>query len=128
MFPAEIEFLEENPRELLIGTGWIFAGGVWSKPHNTYIGLVIGGGLMSLISIFIALRNLFRGRIWRLTKRRGVLGIILLISLSVELAINGYLAGRLEYLAGILSLWIAWSAIMYQNPVVAKEHESNSKK
>jgi hypothetical protein len=120
--PLEIDFLLHNPRELFLGTGWIFAGGIWANPHDTYTALIIGGGLVSAIPFVIALSHLFRGPLRRRRRqRRGVFGVVLLISLSAELMVNGYLAGRLEYLASILAIWIAWTAIMYKNPPLNEE-------
>ena len=119
--PWELKWLLDNPRELLLGTGWNLQGGLWSKPHNSYIGLVVGGGLCSLIPLLIATMHLFqlpmaeRGQI-----PPGGIGLVLLIALSVELFINPYFFGRLEFPASTLAVWLAWSAILYRTPADAR--------
>jgi len=115
MLPLEIEWLFNNPRELSLGTGWNLTGGFWAKPHNSYIGLVVGGGLLSLVVIIIALAQLYR----RLPIEKnqgppGTMGIILLASLCVEVGINGYITGRLDFMASTLTIWIAWAAVLYK--------------
>ena len=117
MISLEIEWVLNNPRVLFLGTGWDLAGGLWSKPHNTYIALMVGGGLYSLLAVVIAVAHLFRRPMAeRGQGRPGVMGVALLIALCVEIGMNGYLFYRLEFPASTLAMWIAWSAILYRTP------------
>jgi hypothetical protein len=117
LLSGEIDELLHNPRLLLLGSGWDFGAGLWSKPHNTYIALLVGGGLVSLIPILIALGHLFqRSPADRRRSPPGTMGIVLLMAMIVELGMNGYLYYRLEFPASNLVMWIAWSAILYRTP------------
>jgi len=116
MLPLEIEWFLSNPRELFLGTGWNLTGGFWAKPHNSYIGMIVGGGLLSLVVILVALTRLLRRLpVEHRQRPPGVMGIILLVSLCVEVGISGYLSGRLDFVASTLTIWIAYSAILYKN-------------
>jgi len=115
-------------RLLLLGSGWDFGAGVWVKPHNTYIALIVGGGLLGLIPLIIFVVGLFRRSADERTRSRpGTMGMVLLIALGVEMAINGYLFYRLEFPASTLAIWIAWSATLYRNaPLLATPGTSDS--
>jgi hypothetical protein len=115
MLGLEIEWFLSNPRELFLGTGWNLTGGLWSKPHNTYIALITGGGILSLIAVTIAVIYLFRRPMAEGGQETlNFIGVVLFIALCVEIGINGYLFHRLEFPASTLVIWVAWSVIMYR--------------
>jgi len=113
MILAEIENQSQNPRLFLIGGGWDFGAGVWSKPHNTYLALLIGGGLISVVPLCVAMIGLLRQtRHKRSPFPPSATGIALLVALSVEMFTTGYIYTVLEYPVGTLTIWISLAVIM----------------
>lgn len=117
MIHDELDNFSIEPRLLLIGSGWNFSAGTWSKPHNTYLALIIGGGIPSLIFLIFFVIGLARqARGLHPKYPSAAIGIALLIALSVDLFDNGYLFTGLEYPAGILTIWIGLAVIILANP------------
>jgi len=115
MILAELDNQLLNPRLTLIGGGWDFGAGVWSKPHNTYLALLIGGGLISVIPlVIVAIILLYRTKQTRGSFPPSAVGISLLMALGVEMFTTGYLYTVLEYPAGTLFMWFALVTIMFQ--------------
>ena len=115
--PHEIGFLISNPRELILGAGWIFGAGYWSKPHNSYIGLLVGGGIFSLTALIVWIRSLMRrGPAEKRAGPRGTLGLVLLACLVLGLAIDGYFFSKLEFPAATAAIWLALGVAFHRNP------------
>jgi hypothetical protein len=117
MIIDQIDDFSERTRLLVVGCGWDYGGGAWSKPHNTYIAIIVGGGLVSLVALIAGLACLLRrSRLQKRTFAPGALGLALLVALSVDLVANGHLYANTEYPAGLLAMAVAMSTILYQCP------------
>ncbi len=111
----ELAWLASNPRFLLVGSGWHFGAGYWSKPHDTYVALLVGGGLIGFVVVLAAVVSLFRRP--PSERRRGppeITGLMTLLAVAAAAGLDGYLSSSLEFQTTVLVLSIAWSAVLYR--------------
>jgi len=125
----EILWIVTRPRVLLLGTGWMLTAGYWSRPHDTYVALVLGGGLISLLAVALGLAHLLKDRrLAGVDRTPTPLGSILLVSLCVEMGMNGYLFARLEFPASTLVIWAAWLAAVYRPPMATSGRSAGTQR
>jgi hypothetical protein len=115
--PAEIWWLLTNARTLLLGSGWSFSAGHWTRPHSSYVGFVVGGGIITALVVGFGIARLFRRNLYGGTvPGRAVMATVAMAVGVVEIAINPYFLDRLDFPASTLAAWIAWAAVMYVHP------------
>lgn len=116
MIQDQLDDFVDRPRLLVLGCGWDYGGGAVSKPHNTYIAVIVGGGVLSLATMIISVGRLLRRPSYqRQTCRSGAIGTGLLVGLVVDLGVNGYLFANTEYPAGLFVMSLAIAVILYRS-------------
>lgn len=111
MMIAQLDDFSQNFRLLTIGAGWNFAAGVWSKPHNTYLAIIVGGGIISLIGISYSVFRLIHRTSGSLFSSS--MGIALVFGVILDMFDNGMMYSGLEYPAGLLAMSILVITLIY---------------
>lgn len=116
MIQDQVDDFIDRPRLLLLGCGWDYGSVVVSKPHNTYIAIIVGGGLLSLATFIVSIgRLLRRPSSRRQAFRPGAIGTALLVGLAVDLMANGHFYANTEYPAGLVVMSLAMAVILYRS-------------
>lgn len=110
MYARDYEWLLRNPLHLVFGTGWNTLLAPSRKPHNVYLGAVIGAGLVGVGAMVMFLARQYWDQLepleprgWRAISAISKAG---LVALAINGLNTGYFSGRLQIHTFIFFLWL----------------------